>query len=636
MNKMILTLISAIALSSCLTACDQSSPNSDHSVKSTAQTPIKLSELTPKLDRKQQPLLIAPMVEGINFCERVANTTKPQDNSPLLHYCEEREFSLIAELKTLLSTLEPEGARGEVQVGYTYGVPLLSLFDQSNNDWVLNKDRIETIFENIQSVDRPVVLYPRMNHFDASSELAKALMSDNKNLMLLSNGEPPIDAYFQGSVAPYTLSIDEELPVNAYRFKALRALFKHYLALPKEQQALIHSFSLGGEIHHMFMEFETGTGRFDGVQFTDYSDNSKSDFRRWLQNQYQDIESLNKHLASNYSSWSDIEPPSKNIRHEPLQNFSQHIDSYAHGVLPVFGWLWNNTDQTLGNIDVYVDGKHHGVADYHLNRMDVYQALDDLQDPNVGFRYALDFSKLQPGIHQLRVIATLGDEKYELANQEFVYVDKDQTEPKAVKFLPLKDDPSSTRFLTDFRFYMDHPKPLQDVYYNPLANLWNTFRESQVETFIDYIWQQAIDSGVEKEKLYSHQIPPGLNSSWNTVLFAADQTIAESSNYRPGITLYGGGADGIAAEKMYPVLTQRPYGVPEFHPQQYKSFDRTYNALMIHYYKMASFVTPYYISITPGSLRYANPEHARFLLEANNESYGSQYLHRAIIKAATH
>ncbi len=628
------TFLSVIALSVVLSACDQSTPEKSGVEKSKEYQSLIPEDKSAKLNRSDKPLLIAPMIEGLNFCNRVFNSTMLEEGSPHVKFCEERQYNLISELQALLFSLEPEGAQGNIQVGYTYGVPLLNLYDKVDENWVLNADKIEAIFETVKAVGRPIVLYPMMNHFDSGGGLAKELMSDHTNLMLLSNGEPPLDTYFEGSIAPYTLSIDEKIPVNQYRFDALRALFQYYARLPEEQKALVHAFSLGGEFHHLFENFQTGTGQFEDVRLTDYSENSKSDFRAWLKGQYNDLKELNARLESNYSSWEEIEPPSKNIRSDKLVSFSEHVDSYAHGILPVFGWLWNNTDQPFEAIDVYVDGNHMGAADYHLNRMDVYQALEELQDPNVGFRYALDFSALKPGIHQLQVVATIGDEKYELTKQKIVYVDKNQAAPKLAKYSPLDNEIKPAKALDGLRFYMDHPRPLQDVYYNPLAELWNTFRESQVETLINYVWLQAMDSGAEQGKLYSHQIPPSLNSSWNTVLFAANQTIAESSKYLPGITLYGGGADGVAAEKLYPAMTQRTYGVPEFHPQQYKSFDRTYDALMIHYYKMASFVTPYYMSVAPEYLRYKNPEHARFLLEATNESYGSQHLYRAVVEAA--
>lgn len=625
-----LNILSIILFSAFISACDQSKED-EFELAKVPVSKITTDATTAMLNREEQPFLIAPMVEGLNYCEKAMHADQTSSD---YQYCQERNFSMTAELSDLLSKLEPSGAKGHVQVGYTYGIPVSSLYEKSHGKWVLDTKKIETIFNNIKSVDRPVVIYPFMDHFDSSSELAKELAQDDTNLMLLSNGKPPMDRYFDSSIIPYTLSTDESIPVNKYRFEGFRAIIRYYNALPDEQKQRIKAISLAGETHHMFENFQAGMGKFADIKLTDYSDRSKAGFREWLKTKYRTIGDLNTFLSTHYTEWADIEPPSKDIHTDKLTDFSEHIDSYAHGVLPIFGWLWNDSNKPLNNIHVYVDGEFIGQADDHLNRMDVYQALDTLEEPSVGFRYDLDFSKLTPGIHEIQVVASMGNKMYELTKQTFAYVDRNQSTPEKAAITSNNLDIEPASKLEGLRFYIDHPKSLQDVYYNPLADLWNQYRGHQVENFINYVWLQAINSGAEKSKLFSHQIPTYLNASWNTILFATDKSVSEQSSYLPGVTLYGGSADGVAAMKLFPTLNSGPYSMPEFHPQQYKSKVRTYNALMTHYNTSAVFVTPYYMSIIPEFIRYSSPEHAKFLIEDKNEQYGSHYLFQSIVEAA--
>ena len=49
-----------------------------------------------------------------------------------------------------------------------------------------------------------------------------------------------------------------------------------------------------------------------------------------------------------------------------------------------------------------------------FNRLDVYRALDEVDDPNVGFRHDLDFSRWAPGSYALQVVARTPQAAYEL------------------------------------------------------------------------------------------------------------------------------------------------------------------------------------------------------------------------------
>lgn len=612
-----------------LTACSESKNSNIEPVKKTG-----FENRTPTLNRIKDPLLIAPMIEGIHYCDAPQDFVGINKETPHYKYCADNKFSMIKQLKDLLNNLEPNGPEGNIQVGYTYGIAVLGLYDKTPNGWALSKDKITRIFNNIQSAGRPAVIYFLMNHFDTANELSKELSRDKQNLMQLANGEPPIELYFQAPIIPYTLSVDETIPVNQYRFEALRAIISHYSTLPEEQKKLIHSFTLAGEVHHMFEDFQGGMGKFDDIKMTDYSQYSKQAFRRWLAAKYETIDQLNSKLLTAFPSWDAVEPPSKNIRTESLDGFYQHVDSYSHGILPIFGWLWDKNANYVRSIKIYLDGEYLGNADQNLNRLDVYQAISDLNTPNVGFRYELDFSALKPGIHDIQVVADTPEGEFEMARQKFSYINREQTQPNHIKPTNTVKSLEPASSLGSVRYYVDHPKPMIDVYYNPLAKQWHLYRESQVERFITYTWEEASALGAEQEKLYSHQIPAYLNSSWNTVLFATGQSIRAQSKYLPGITLYGGGADADMTKQIYPAMKSRKYGVPEYHSQQYKSYEPSYNALMTHYYGNAAFVSPYYMSVVPDDIHQGDEAHKKFLIKEGNTHYGSGYLYKAIQEAA--
>ena len=77
----------------------------------------------------------------------------------------------------------------------------------------------------------------------------------------------------------------------------------------------------------------------------------------------------------------------------------------------------------------------------------------------------------------------------------------------------------------------------------------------------------------------------------------------------------------------------KKYAVPEYHSQQYKSYQHTFDALNSHFVANASFVTPYYLSIVPREQQ-GKSDHLKFLLDPSNEAYGSHFLFNAMQKMA--
>ncbi len=65
------------------------------------------------------PFVIAPMIEGQGYCK--AGLVQPKLGLAIAH-CAQRKDSGVKELAAALNKLEPGGAKGAVQVGYTIGL----------------------------------------------------------------------------------------------------------------------------------------------------------------------------------------------------------------------------------------------------------------------------------------------------------------------------------------------------------------------------------------------------------------------------------------------------------------------------------------------------------------------------------
>ena len=75
-----------------------------------------------------------------------------------------------------------------------------------------------------------------------------------------------------------------------------------------------------------------------------------------------------------FHAFNEVQPPAKNIYTDPDAKGYEHLDPFAHGVLPFFGWAFSKTN-TPFVVNVYIDGGFVGHADVGMSRVDVAQAL---------------------------------------------------------------------------------------------------------------------------------------------------------------------------------------------------------------------------------------------------------------------
>lgn len=594
---------------------------------------LSASLCTFTLAQPARPFIVAPTIEGILACDEATRDPNIKTLDEAQKTCRIRGAAGSAAVNSLLDTLEPGGSRGRVQVGYTLTLPLLDLYERTPKGWSIDNKRLDIFLRLLVEVRRPVVVYLSSSHFDSQSPLADELLRDPQNLMRFRDGKPPLLDYFGFRIAPYTLQTDPTIPVNRFRFAALKHVAKRLMRLPKAAQERIVAITLAGELHHLFTDFANGMGNHDDVRITDYSPASIAGFQKWLEHQYGDIGSFRQRTGLNFDSFAEVPAPSKDISKERLNAFGEHYDAYADGILPLSGWLWDPKRQ-ISKLDLYLDGHRIGPVARGFNRLDVYRALEEVDDPNVGFRHDLDFSAMQPGTHRAQIVAEVAGERYSIAEIEFTVMFRDQrvVDSKApYGITSLKNG----KALAKVRYWLDLPKTRQSLYFNPLARDWNTYRSEQVRSFLTAFHQTALNAGLPADKLYSHQIVSRVNSTWNPQLFAIDATIAAHTPWKQGLNMYGGAAhspwmSGFLADRR---ITD--YGVPEFNPQQWKRKGIHLAALQSHRDAGARFVSPYYFSVVPERFK-AKGEHGvnRMELSPNNPQDGSDQFYQAIIEFA--
>ena len=559
------------------------------------------------------PFVIAPMIEGQGYCK--AGLVQPKLGLAIAH-CAQRKDSGVKELAAALNKLEPGGAKGAVQVGYTIGINLL----EHPKEGEFNPFGFLT--QALQQIDRPAVIYLFANHF-AGSHAYPPIQADS--MARFADQSVPTEKYFQRAIAPITLDLQAPISVNQQRSSALNKVGQWYASLPPKSRKKIIAFTLAGELHHFYDDFSTGMGRFDNIRITDYSPASVRGFQGWLRPRYGDVAALNKALGANFKDFSQVVPPSKNIHSDRLTHFSEHFDSYAHGVLPIEGWLQHLAPGE--QIRIYLNGVAVGQAQYGLNRQDVYEALPGVTTAQLGFRYLLDFSQLPRGKYTIQVVLE-GAKNYELAQRTLSVMGRSQEPIQDLgKKITASAPPKS------LQFYLDRPAQEMAVFYNPLARDWLDFRSAQVTQAYDDWFDAAVKVGLPSERLFTHQIAVATVGGWNPVLFASDASLKGQHRYKKGINLYGGSASTALLRRHY-LTPGEVFGVPEFHTQAWK--DKTVPGKVLHDLQQggARFVSPYFLSMAPDKYRDQPNAHDKFRLSPDNKDYGSDHLYRAMADSA--
>jgi hypothetical protein len=370
-------------------------------------------------------------------------------------------------------------------------------------------------------------------------------------------------------------------------------------------------------------------GSYDSVRVTDYSPASVAGFRHWLKEKYGTVQKLNAATRATFRSFDEVEAPSKN-RLQEAGDRMQHFDGFADGLVPVAGWLWD-PDHRITALDLRVDGRPVAQLARDFNRLDVYQAVEAIDDPNVGFRRDLDFSAWAPGTYALQVVASTAAGEFELGRVQLVVAAGPAGTPAPVA--PHAANPlrlPSLAAVKDVRASLDLPKPVQQVLFNALARDWNSYRAWQVNAFIAKFHEVAKLAGLPADKLYSHQILSRVNSSWNPQLFATDGSVDGRLPWKQGFNTYGGATGGAWISRFVREHHITGYGIPEFHPQQWKRAGAALDALALQRRLGARFVSPYYLSVIADRNLKTGATLNRMEIRPNNQLDGSDQLYQAI------
>ncbi|MCM2253848.1 MAG: hypothetical protein NDJ19_15915, partial [Ramlibacter sp.] len=312
-----------------------------------------------------------------------------------------------------------------------------------------------------------------------------------------------------------------------------------------------------------------------------------------------------------------------------------HYDAFAEGRVPVSGWLWD-PQRHVASIELRVDGKRVAAMARDFNRLDVYRALAEVDDPNVGFRHDLDFSRWAPGSYALQVVARTARGPYELGQTRLVVADpKDKgAAARSPGHAARPVELPALAALQGVKASLDLPKATQQVLFNPLAREWNSYRAWQVNRLLAKFFEVARSAGLPRDKLYSHQIVARVNSSWNQQLFASDASLDPALPWKQGFNTYGGAAGSPWTARFVRERRLADYGVPEFHPQQWKRPDAARKALALHRQLGARFASPYYFSVIADRNLKTGATLNRMEIRPNNALDGSDQLFHAIKELA--
>ena len=533
----------------------------------------------------QKPLLLAPMINVFDAC------SNPDIDPASIGGCNRPGGSAAQLMESTLTALGPRvSPNGRFELGYTLQFPLLRLFKLEEGSWVIDQPVIERMVRTLHDNDRPAIVYLFSTHFGLGAPIEPVLAADPGNLAVTADGPMARDTFYDHDIYPWTFSTTGN-ELTRRREQAVRAVVDELCRLSRRDRGKIRAITLLGELHHLFPNFQSGMGFGGKYLISDYSRASIEGFRAFLVTRFGSVAALNRELGTDYRSFSEVDPPSKDIRTQPTTRYAEHIDSYAHGTLPISGWLHAPT-QRPGDalwVRVYRNGGFVGRVRVNLSRQDVFEAHPELGTADVGWRFDLDYSGLPPGIHRLDVILEgLGERWVHLETRRITVMNRSQGTPRPLPEVALPDTVFRDASLLSF---VDLPVDQSVYYYNPLVQLWHRFRAGQVVTYLHHFNQQVRDSCLADADTYIHQITPFTNPSWDANKFAVDVALQPFDRARLGVSLYGEPTYGTTFFDWYEHSRHRTYGVTEFHPLRPMSLDEARSMFDHHRRDGAQFVS---------------------------------------------
>lgn len=577
-------------------------------------------------------MLLAPMIGIIEPCI-LSQTVAPEIPATLSEACAGPQGSGGALIEATLQTLEVNRQTKPLySVGYTLPVPLLRLFASGPNGWEIDRDMVRRLVHTIRDVERPLILYLFSTHFAAYAPIEEDLARAPENIAHTRDGPLGTSTYYDDKIYNWTFATTQN-SISERRAQAIQAVVAEICRLAPHDRDKIRGVTLLGELHQLFPDFQAGMG-FDGsYRITDYSEVSVQAFRRFLREEFGNIEHLNRIVGSDYASFDELAPPSKDIRTEPLRRFTEHIDPFAHGTLPITGWAYikDAPSANAPRIHIYRNGHLVGKTTAHLGRQDVLAAMPQFGDANTGWRLDLDFRHLPPGQHRLDIFLEARPGKLvQIGTRWIAIMGRSQETPRQQPQHPL---PDSTAADATIQAHVDFPKNQSAYYHNPLASLWHAFRARQVTDYLHFVNRQLQGSCLESVPRYTHQIIPFTNPSWDENKFAIQDSLRRHEGLRLGASLYGEPTYGTSFARWFKYSGHQRYGVTEFHPLKAMDAPALASALEQHAQQGADFLSFF---AEPRWEGHRVPRtHNLFSFDPQNSQSGSDALYRAVQEVLT-
>lgn len=574
------------------------------------------------------PMMLAPMIGVIDTCVLERDGAPSPNPVDLERTCTGPNGSAAALIESTLSQFQPRSSTASrYPLGYTLPVPLLQLFRKTPEDWVIDGNAVARLVRTVRDTERPLILYLFSTHFATDAPLENALATDPANLAQTRDGPLAQGRYYDSAINNWTFA-STQTALTARRVQATKALLEAMCQLPAQDIAKIRGVTLLGELHHLFPDFEAGMGFSSPYRVTDYSAQSVEGFRKFLKKEFRHIAQLNRVLGADYTSFEEVQPPSRDIRTEPLRRFTEHIDSFAQGTLPIAGWAYmKQPDGTASAwVHVYRNGTFVGKTRVNQGRQDVLAAKPEFGDANTGWRLDLDFRLLPPGLHRIDVfIEQRPGQLTLLGTRHIALMDRLQTTPKAMPQRPL---PVFAPADATLQAHIDSPTDQSAYYFNPLVPLWHTFRGQQVVDYLKFFDGVVGQSCLASTPRYTHQIIPFTNPSWDANKYAIQASLQPIGDIRLGVSLYGDAAYGDTFSRWYSKTAHHGYGVTEFHPLKAMNAPAVQRMLSQHAAQGAEFLSFFLEPRWEDELVARN--HNLFSFDPDNKRFGSDNLYESM------
>ena len=578
-----------------------------------------------------EPMLLAPMMGVFDTC--IATTagapSASESASALARSCTNPNGSAAALVESTLSALQaPERAQGPYPLGYTLAVPLLQLFRATEQGWAIDDERVQRVVRTVRDTQRPLILYLFSTHFSTDSALEEALAADPANLAQTRDGPLPTGQYYGAPIYHWSVASTSN-PLTERRVQAMQALLEKVCRLPAQDIAKIRGVSLLGELHQMFPDFESGMG-FGGLyRVSDYSPTSVAGFQQFLRQDFKHIERLNRILGTDYADFAQVQPPSRDIRTEPLQRYTEHIDSFAHGSLPIAGWAF--VPRPVGAppawVHIYRNGLFIGKTPVNQDRQDVLEAKPEFGNANTGWRVDMDFKRLPVGLHRIDIFLEARPGQLQpLGTRHIAIMDKQQRTPEQIV---QQTTPASTPPDATLQASIDWPVEQSSYYYNPLVPLWHAFRGQQVVDYLQFFQGVVNQSCLAGTPHYTHQIIPFVHPTRDAHKFAVQKTLASSNHLRLGVSLYGNAAYGDSFLQWYGKTSHKSYGAGEFHPLQAMDASAVEQMLNRHAANGAAYLSFFVEPRWQGKL-VPRSSNNLFAFDPENAQFGSAQLYQSV------